>query len=345
MNRELVRVAFGSTLYGTRTPASDTDYKAVHVPDPREILMCRARSADRVQTKADKTKKNSPDDVDMESWAIRHFLGLVAGGNTGALDLLFAPEWAQVNPAATSPIWRVIQEEGPRRLVTKQSATFVDYCKDQAGKYGLKGTRVAAGRDVVRVLKAAIDEHGPHARVSIAQAELRALAEAGGGHVKIHEVPAHPRRMPGAAEGPQATISMLDVCDVKAPFTWKLQHTLPVYQKFVATYGARALMAETNEGVDWKAVSHAFRVCWEAIELLETGRITFPRPEAARLVSIKTGRERYSALAEELADLVDVVKAAAGRSVLRDEPDVAFMEDVVFEAHKTAMRKYLDDND
>jgi hypothetical protein len=34
----IVRIRFGSHLYGTATPASDEDWKSVHVPDARSIM-------------------------------------------------------------------------------------------------------------------------------------------------------------------------------------------------------------------------------------------------------------------------------------------------------------------
>ena len=37
----LVRMQFGSHVYGTNTPASDLDFKAVHLPPARDILLPR----------------------------------------------------------------------------------------------------------------------------------------------------------------------------------------------------------------------------------------------------------------------------------------------------------------
>ena len=68
----------------------------------------------------------------------------------------------------------------------------------------------------------------------------------------------------------------LEVCGRKMPFIGSIESAHKVAQRLVDEYGERALQAERNEGIDWKGLSHAVRVGREALELLETGRITFP---------------------------------------------------------------------
>lgn len=43
--RTLVRIKFGSHLYGTATPASDIDFKSIFVPDAHDILLQRAKGS------------------------------------------------------------------------------------------------------------------------------------------------------------------------------------------------------------------------------------------------------------------------------------------------------------
>jgi hypothetical protein len=54
-------------------------------------------------------------------------------------------------------------------------------------------------------------------------------------------------------------------------------------------------MAETQEGVDWKALSHAVRVGTQALELLKTGHVTFPLPNAAHVVRHQDRKASVSA--------------------------------------------------
>jgi hypothetical protein len=102
----------------------------------------------------------------------------------------------------------------------------------------------------------------------------------------------------------------------------------------VNEYGQRALQAERNEGIDWKALSHAVRVGREALELLQTGKITFPLPYATEILSIKRGERTYEAVAETIDRLLVDVEEAAVLSSLREEPDFAFMDELVERAYR-----------
>ncbi len=90
--RKLVTIKFGSHLYGTSTPASDVDFKSVHVPAPRDVLLQRAKgSVSTARTKQEK-EKNLPGEVEEESYSLLRYLQLASEGQTVALDMLFAPE-------------------------------------------------------------------------------------------------------------------------------------------------------------------------------------------------------------------------------------------------------------
>jgi len=80
----IVETAFGSHLYGTDTPASDRDWKGVHLPPARDILLQRIERTVSSKTKADMTAKNTAADTDRESWALHQFFRLVSEGQTVA---------------------------------------------------------------------------------------------------------------------------------------------------------------------------------------------------------------------------------------------------------------------
>ena len=56
--KTIFRNLFGSQLYGTNTPASDTDYKSVHLPSAEEVLLHRTRHVVSSKTKDDPTAKS-----------------------------------------------------------------------------------------------------------------------------------------------------------------------------------------------------------------------------------------------------------------------------------------------
>ena len=71
----------------------------------------------------------------------------------------------------------------------------------------------------------------------------------------------------------------------------------------------------------------------EAVELLQTGRITFPLPYAAHIRRIKAGALAYEAVAGEIEQLLDAVRAAAASSPLLEAPDQDFIDDLVARAY------------
>jgi hypothetical protein len=316
----LVEIKFGSHLYGTATPASDLDLKGVHLPDARSILLGRIRAVVVRKTNADNATRNTANDIDRESFTLQKFLQLAAEGQTAAMDMLFAPTWALT--CAPSPIWLEIQANIPR-LLTRRFTSFVGYCRTQANRYGIRGSRVAAARSALSLLSEAVERHGANAKLVVASDAVEAMA-AVTEHMALVDIPNQ------AGD----TLRHWEVCDRKMPYTASLKFAHALMDRVVAEYGHRALAAETNNGVDWKAVSHAVRIARQAIELLETGSVVFPRPDAEHLLAIKMGRLPYRDVADEIDALLPEIEAAADRSTLPDAPDMAWIDNFVAEHYR-----------
>ena len=135
----IVEMRFGSHLYGTATPLSDLDYKAVYLPDARDILLQRVRGMVSLSREKAAGEKNLPGDVDREILSLQRYLELLAEGQTVALDMLFAPDAVMARPP--SPLVRQIPANGPR--LRRAARRLARYCRQQANKYGIKGSRVA----------------------------------------------------------------------------------------------------------------------------------------------------------------------------------------------------------
>lgn len=318
--KTLVRMQFGSHLYGTATPASDMDIKAVHLPAASDILLLRAKPVYSQKTKADMLAKNTAEDTDFESYSLQKYLALVAEGQTVALDMLFAPAWAfQGEPDA---LWRDIMDNR-HRLLSRKYASFVGYCRQQANKYGIKGSRVAAARQALELLSDALADKGAHAKLGDHAEAVEALA-ASHEHMAIAD---HTMVSGGI-------VRHWDVCGRKMPYTSSVKTAHEIMARLVAEYGKRALQPESNQGVDWKALSHAVRIGRQAIELLQTGNVIFPRPDAADLVAIKTGQREYTPVAEDIENLLTQIEATSAASSLPDAPDYEWIDGFVSSAHR-----------
>lgn len=141
----ICRTVFGSRLYGTDTPESDTDYKSVFLPTVDEILTGRIPKSITMST-GKHNDKNTKDDVDHESFSLHYFMQLLYQGQTVALDMLHGNV-----EEVTTPMWRELKEH-KHEFYTKNMKAFVGYARKQAAKYGVKGSRLDAAREALAFL-------------------------------------------------------------------------------------------------------------------------------------------------------------------------------------------------
>ena len=320
--RLIVKMKFGSHLYGTETPQSDEDWKAVFIPSRRDILLQRAPHVYNTSTRAPELVKNSVGDVDTETFSLHQFFKLLLEGQTVALDMLFAPERFWMN---RSDVWRDILSLS-HRFLSRKCTAFVGYCQQQAAKYGIKGSRVAAVREAIATLEEL--DRTPDVRLEAYAAGWEELSERCE-HVNIVQIPSR-------KDGP--LLPHLEVCNRKFAYTLKVSYVLGVLRGIFAEYGKRALAAEKNEGVDWKALSHAVRVTMEAEQLLLLHSISFPLTGADRLRRIKLGEFPYAKVAEWIEEGLERVKKAEAQSSLPDDSDRELAEEITVALYDQTVR-------
>lgn len=323
--KTIVRMRFGSHLYGTNTPESDLDIKAIYLPTARDILLQRVKPAVTGHREKAKGEKNTADDTDFEAYSPAKFLNLLSEGQTVALDMLFAPPGAMLE--TPDAIWREMQDLAPR-LFSKKTTAFVSYCRQQARKYGVKGERLSAVRLALDGLTEIEANYGSNEKLGAAAGELAALTETNP-LLAIVQLP-----------NPDGSLaSYFDVAGKKAIFSASIKAARAMTQSLFDEFGARTRAAEANQGVDWKAMSHSVRIARQAIEFLETGRIIFPRPEAAHLLAIKRGELPYEVVGAEIEDLLSAVELAAVRSNLPDDCDPTIADDFVMRLYEGIVRE------
>ena len=80
----IVKMKFGSHLYGTNTVHSDVDYKGVFLPSKKELLLGAVPKCRNFSTNLG-AQKNSQDDIDEEIYSLHYFLKLACQGQTVAI--------------------------------------------------------------------------------------------------------------------------------------------------------------------------------------------------------------------------------------------------------------------
>lgn len=322
MNK-ILEIKFGSYLYGTNTPNSDLDLKGIYLPEGRDIVLERSRRNISSSRPKAEFEKNHKDDIDIEIFSLKEFVRLLVEGQTVALDMLFAPEDFKLFKGNEYHLFETIYDNKDR-LLSKGILSFIGYARKQASKYGIKGSRVRAVKEVInfltpldgmlllRDIREQLDVSGLFADEFI---NYTSGIDMNGGEVTYFEV-----------------------CGRKFQMTNSVKYILTILAKIYKEYGQRALLAESNDGIDWKALSHAVRVNLEGRELLQTGFITFPCPERQLLVDIKTGKLPYREVEVIIETGLKELEAAQANSTLRDKPDEEWAENFIYDVYSKIVK-------
>lgn len=311
--KKLFQTQFGSHVYGTDTPMSDTDYKGVFQESLENIILGNDKKSIVQGRKKDFGERNTSEDIDVEWKELRQFIDDCCTGQTYALDLLFTPKEWWID---TSPEWEFIIENRAK-LISKKVEPYIGYCRRQAGKYGLKGSRIG---ELQRVMKF-FEQHNPK----------KTVGECLDGLEETEFV----RRTTGESKrnGEIVQEEFLEVLGKKFQLNRQVIHVLESMRNLDQKYGDRSRLAKENKGIDWKAVSHAFRCCYQLKELSQTGFITFPLKEADYVRKIKSGILHYPDVQEELGRLMEETIKAVDGSSLPENPDREFWDDWIIKMY------------
>lgn len=293
---------FGSHLYGTATPKSDYDEKGIFLETLENIVLGRTAKTHNFSTGNDDSR-NSKVDSDFEYKELRTYLHEAMAGQTWAIDMLFCNV---ENTLQTSELWQFIQENRDK-LLSKNIKPFIGYCRQQAGKYGLKGSRLKALDDVINVMK---------------KLDHKDLIEDLPAAWQLHE-----------SEFVKWDAEFFEVLGKKFQRTLQIGRALLALTHLRERYGNRAELAMENNGVDWKAVSHAYRCMFEVKDLLTSGEIVFPLASADFLIQVKTGQIAWPQANDELGQMMDEIEGLAITSSLPEKPDYKFWDNFVLDIY------------
>lgn len=307
--KEIVLMKFGSHLYGTDTEESDLDYRGVFMPNTKDVLLGRIPKTIQSNTKIG-DGKNTKEDIDTELYSLHYFIDLACQGQTVALDMLHAPTEMIIK---SNYIWdRIIQQR--ERFYTKNLSAFIGYARKQAAKYGIKGSRLSDAKKVMGALS-------PDKHVNDACSTDMCLTHMWdflptGEHIDKLERDIYGYRV-------------YQVCGKKFGERCKVDYVYEIVKKFHDNYGERAKMAERNEGIDWKAMSHALRAAYQVESILTKGTIEFPLPQADILRNIKQGKIQYRMVADILEALMIKLELLVDKSLLPTKVNRKFWEEFI----------------
>lgn len=293
----VMKSVFGSHLYGLATPKSDKDFKGIFIPDHADMILQKAPKNYNHSTGGDNSK-NTAEDVDTEMFALHEFIKLAAKGETVAIDMLHTPDEMLL---ADSPIWMLLRAQRSKFYTTNMVA-YIGYVRKQAAKYGVKGTRLEA-----------IDNARKEVALILGEYEIAQQS-----NVRIEDIAGRlstNKYCQFVEEEKKGRVNKFyQVLEKKFQMSLRATELIDILTKIYDTYGARAKQAMDNEGIDWKAMSHALRAGFQLKEIYETGDLVYPLKEREFLLQVKQGELDFmSVVKPRLEELVTEVETIAAK--------------------------------
>jgi len=318
-DKTVVKMVFGSHLYHLNNENSDMDYKGVLLPSAEDILLQRADFHISKSTGKDDSK-NGVDDIDEEYFSLARFLKLASKGETVAIDMLHA---GCDKVLESNPIWNMLVENRTM-FYTKNMKAYIGYVRKQAAKYGVKGSRLAVLEEAIKI--ANYDNGG-----ALCIGEILHMLPIGE-HSQVIDIT-------NEQTGEQ---TFYEICGRKFQDTNLIPYFIECLEKIYSGYGARAQAAKENNGIDWKAISHALRAGYQAKYIYSEGGFTYPLPETQFLKDVKEAKLDYlTEVQPVLEDLVDEVMVLADESDFPEKVNMKEIENMILDIHKDIVKDYF----
>lgn len=292
----LYQVVYGSKLYGTNTPTSDTDLKSVYLPLIDDLLLGKKLVA--TKSRVDEHGVPVPDKDSMPERGVENeyipfqtFVRDFVRGQTYAVEIA----WAVVANGPSAPDRTSRREyelllEMVSLFANSEVYSMVGFAQKQTLDYVHRGERLNEAlriRDVVRevITRAAWKQNANKLRLDTPLAFCE-------NELAIDFIIRCTNLEEGVTVNNNRSLRTLELNGRSYTESTELAHLDKQLTKLVESYGDRTNAAAVTD-VDYKSLSHAVRVYQQSIELLDHGRITFPRSNAAELLLIKQGKQDH----------------------------------------------------
>jgi hypothetical protein len=240
---------------------------------------------------------------------------LTAVASTPERFMIDNPEYGAVGTV----IWNKVLSNTDK-ILSRNTKSFVGYCKGQAVRYSMRGKRLDTFVQVRDMLKA---HAGMGVKVESLRTELTAIEG-----VKFLDKP----------QPDGSTMPYLDVYGRQVPNTLKTGEAAKIYEKPIREAGNRAVSAREAGGMDCKALYHAVRIADEGIQLFTTGKMTFPCQNLELLHQIRAGEVDIDDILDIFDEKMAVLEEIGSDSPLPEAPDREWINDFVSEVYEDVVK-------
>lgn len=319
---------YGSKLYGTSTPQSDTDYKGIYLPALDHVLLGEKVGNLKSTTNGAFGKKNGADDVDREQVPLVKFANDFLSGQIYALELAFTYDGDHAEQTFNQQqqlkvLTKAFLMELKTHFLTKDLSSLVAYTRHQSQLYSDKGRRLNVLSDLhtkLMDLYASVDPTTKDTKLQLLDlgvdklAELTTSLNGHGGRIYL--------RQETTDSNQSAYLVVYDkVYDIKLNV-----HALVFSIKNqISKYGSRVkIAAEQPEAVDWKAIAHSLRIAEQGVQLITDRRLTLPVTSDLRetLLDIRAGKIPLAVVQQMVLDRLELIEEAIKTSSLPTREEI-----------------------
>jgi len=313
---------YGSKLYGTDNPNSDTDYKGVFIPNREDVLLKRDLEHFNFNSNNDNTK-NGKDDIDLQLFSIYKFFNLLKKGETGAMDILFSM-FREETQVYNEKAFTSIMLENYKKFYNRNLHSFIGYCVGQSKVYNVRGERFNELHLFVNKFNAlVIKEQGAEKLESMFPLIDEMFSEYAYKYIKY--VIADTSRGSGIPKQGK----YVEVLGKRFLGTVTVQYFAEKITEMEEQFGNRA--RASAKGVDFKALSHAVRVINEIEELIDDEFITFPLKNRVYVTEVKEGKKSLEEVMDYLDNQLTIVQKKLENSNLSERSDEVFIDALILE--------------
>ncbi len=297
-----MKTIYGSRLYGTETLTSDTDYRGIYIPCKEDCYLNRIQDVISVPGE------------DTQYFSIQKFLALASEGQSIAIEMLCSDKWE------ISPDLHILCElrKNRQKFFTKNMYSFIGYAKTQATKYSSRAKRSAEVEQAVNILYICRLSH-------VYLYEIWDILPEGENSKKT----TNPRS--NARDN-----RVYQICGRELQATITIEYAIEILEKILYSYGERIKNAKDGK-IDWKSLSHAFRVAYQCEEIIDTGDLKFPLKNADYIREMKLGKFDFvnDGLEEKLNNLISSVDEKLKKSNLPEFVDKNFVDDFILSVYSS----------
>ena len=336
----------GSKLYGTDSEKSDTDIKGIFLPKIEDLILCKAPKHYILNT--NKSGSNTKEDIDKTYYSLQYFLELLSKGETNAMDLLFA--FTNNNCILhCDNFWKNNWNDIIKNCITTNVCSYLSYCKSQSLRYSIKGDKL----NNFNAFRDFLDNKTGHVLLkdallinNVIRFEDIEVNEHSTEYYKGTKLIGKRNKIEGTKFGDHVYVLIAEnkelyfmISDIKFQMNGTINENKGSLFKTLKSYGKRSENAANDHGADYKALSHAVRVLFQAEELLTTGKITFPlKGDNLQLVRDIKFRKTNMTF-EEIVDFIEkklkyIEENILPNSKLRSKPDYNFINQFILDIYK-----------